>query len=1184
MLKKSIDENKDIESSLLQYRNTPLKNLNYSPSQLLNSRCCKTKLPIPTSSLVPAVCTNVSEKIEHKLNTYTKYYNKQAKDLKPLEPGQNVIIHNDSKKTWDQGQIIDHHVYPRSYLVRDGCGNTLRRNRVDLKPSVNTFQESANLEEHISPISDKGTDQENYPQNIVNLTSSPEPCTPSQQLIVTTRTGRIIKRPDKLNLRARQKLEKEHRELSINTSRRSSASSTSPRSPITLQLKRSIHHPYRHVSTPKPKESHRSSNSERRDSRERSHKTDEKTRKRSKNHSSNRDRGEMEVNEADLYPPPSSEHKKSSRNITEKFAEKNDENAAFYTPPQEITSNSSTMTDYSPDSDPMSRYGMASATKDATTDPTLISAELVLQNLDSAINNINNENSGPINNSVHTINQNSAPPNNVSVVTEPKFESAYNTLALPNTVTARVLNFGIDPPTSSEDERGKQFNFKHKTLLTKRKNMSPVGQEAQDNPRNMPPENPNKIDEFQIPKKTKKFRTNFIKMLEQKAAATISTTNRFEAIGESESDSESETEPTTSTENKIKGKATPNIRIKGQSTRQKSSVKNTIGEKTKPKSRDTIPPIVIDGNTDNHVNLAKDLKEIVKGKYSIKYTNATTVIYTENDGDYKKLLSSIKEAEIPHHTYTSKADKTHAFVLRGMGKGVEKNAIIEDMQETYEIAVKEIYLMSTKFRPLYLVVTDPAITLECQAWGHATANCGRPPRCLKCAGDHLTNVCTKTRETPATCANCHGSHPANYTKCEAYLERASRLEERRATQKPPLKKYVPAPPPTQSAWDKNRNPTAQELRDFPPLPTSSNSQSKFQPQPPRRNSNVKNVNEKPPQTGGMDDLFALNKEFEELNSMGDFSVKHTNASTIIFVEDREDHSRVLSNIKAEKLSYHTYTSYDDKSHAFVLRGLAEGTKVTDIIEDLEEEHEIKARNVFQMNTKERPLFLVVTDPAITLDYLNKNTRRILYTRVVWEMRKSTKAIIQCHNCQQWGHATSNCGRPSKCVKCAGDHHTRTCTKTRETPATCVNCGGDHPANYSKCQAYTSKLERLEERRPRPQQKFVPAPAPRTNQWEARKQARSANIEYPALPTRKHEANENKKTNSERAVPSNIHMDNVTTLNKELAELNKLINIGELTRAIRALNAALKQCITGQQIIETYNAFMSDVDNQYKLRN
>ncbi|CAH1115860.1 unnamed protein product [Psylliodes chrysocephalus] len=114
---------------------------------------------------------------------------------------------------------------------------------------------------------------------------------------------------------------------------------------------------------------------------------------------------------------------------------------------------------------------------------------------------------------------------------------------------------------------------------------------------------------------------------------------------------------------------------------------------------------------------------------------------------------------------------------------------------------------------------------------------------------------------------------------------------------------------------------------------------------------------------------------------GQFSIKHTNATTIIFVEDKEDHARVINNIKTEKLAYHTYTSSDDKSHAFVLRGLADGTKTTDIEIDLEEQHEIKARNIFQMNTKDRPLFLVVTDPAITLEYLNKNTRIVLHTRV-----------------------------------------------------------------------------------------------------------------------------------------------------------------------------------------------------------
>lgn len=112
---------------------------------------------------------------------------------------------------------------------------------------------------------------------------------------------------------------------------------------------------------------------------------------------------------------------------------------------------------------------------------------------------------------------------------------------------------------------------------------------------------------------------------------------------------------------------------------------------------------------------------------------------------------------------------------------------------------------------------------------------------------------------------------------------------------------------------------------------------------------------------------------------GDFSLKHTNYTTILFVENKDDHSKVLKNMKEEKMSFHTYTHRDNKSHAFVLRGLAEGTKISDIEKDLEEEHDIKPRAVYQMKTKERPLFLVVTDPALTLEYRNRNTRRVLHT-------------------------------------------------------------------------------------------------------------------------------------------------------------------------------------------------------------
>lgn len=60
---------------------------------------------------------------------------------------------------------------------------------------------------------------------------------------------------------------------------------------------------------------------------------------------------------------------------------------------------------------------------------------------------------------------------------------------------------------------------------------------------------------------------------------------------------------------------------------------------------------------------------------------------------------------------------------------------------------------------------------------------------------------------------------------------------------------------------------------------------------------------------------------------GEFSVKHTNYTTILFVDKKDDYDRVLTNIKADKIAYDTYTANIDKSHAFVLRGLAEGIKI-----------------------------------------------------------------------------------------------------------------------------------------------------------------------------------------------------------------------------------------------------------------
>lgn len=47
---------------------------------------------------------------------------------------------------------------------------------------------------------------------------------------------------------------------------------------------------------------------------------------------------------------------------------------------------------------------------------------------------------------------------------------------------------------------------------------------------------------------------------------------------------------------------------------------------------------------------------------------------------------------------------------------------------------------------------------RCQSHGYAQRNYFAPPKCMKCAGDHLTLYCLKSKNTPAKCANSGGPH------------------------------------------------------------------------------------------------------------------------------------------------------------------------------------------------------------------------------------------------------------------------------------------------------------------------------------------------------------------------------------------------------------------------------------------
>lgn len=130
LLKKSKEEGSSLCTALLEYRNTPLPAIDYSPAQLLFSRRLRTKIPATIKMLKPAIARESGVRLRGKQAKQKEQYDKGAKPLPVLSEGDLVWVWKIN--CWEEGKVVDITKYPRSYLVEIG-GRILRRNRRDLK-------------------------------------------------------------------------------------------------------------------------------------------------------------------------------------------------------------------------------------------------------------------------------------------------------------------------------------------------------------------------------------------------------------------------------------------------------------------------------------------------------------------------------------------------------------------------------------------------------------------------------------------------------------------------------------------------------------------------------------------------------------------------------------------------------------------------------------------------------------------------------------------------------------------------------------------------------------------------------------------------------------------------------------------------------------------------------------------
>lgn len=124
ILKKSENE-EAVLKALLAYRTTPIKDMKYSPAQLLQSRNLRTELPMRESKFRPELCVNVNKQLENKQNNMRAYYDRNAKQRPPFVLNQGVLFINNHK--WQLGKIIEICDTPRSYII-ESEGRTYRRN------------------------------------------------------------------------------------------------------------------------------------------------------------------------------------------------------------------------------------------------------------------------------------------------------------------------------------------------------------------------------------------------------------------------------------------------------------------------------------------------------------------------------------------------------------------------------------------------------------------------------------------------------------------------------------------------------------------------------------------------------------------------------------------------------------------------------------------------------------------------------------------------------------------------------------------------------------------------------------------------------------------------------------------------------------------------------------------------
>lgn len=261
------------------------------------------------------------------------------------------------------------------------------------------------------------------------------------------------------------------------------------------------------------------------------------------------------------------------------------------------------------------------------------------------------------------------------------------------------------------------------------------------------------------------------------------------------------------------------------------------------------PPIFIQAQI-NFNNFCIKIKELTDSSgFDCKSSTNKLKLQTYSAESFRSVINYLKENNVSFHSYQSKELKAFRAVIRNLHPTTDLSFIKKELLNS-GFTVRNIMPVSHKLTktplPIFFIDLEPGPTNadifkitslcytmvkiepahpkrdipqchRCQAYGHTRSYCNHTPRCVRCGLEHESMHCTKDRSSPAKCALCNGSHPANYKGCKTHIDLKNKLVQSKNNTWNNKNQH----PQTSNSINHNLPPPI-DSQNFPPLNSVSN--------------------------------------------------------------------------------------------------------------------------------------------------------------------------------------------------------------------------------------------------------------------------------------------------------------------------------------------------------------------------